>query len=206
MKTIRKIILPIIAIFFIQTNLWSQEGLWKINPEYSVAIPTGALKNLTDKTSLRGWNVSALYGVTDQLSVGLATGFQDFYQKYPRTVFHEPGSDFSAVITNSIQVIPIMLKAKYQFSQQGFVQPYASLAAGGNFVQYQKYYGQFVDSRSKFGFAAQPELGINIPIGEMKRTGINLAAAYNFMPFKYNDADGFNHISLKAGVNIPLRR
>jgi outer membrane protein W len=206
MKAINKILLSFIAIVFFQTNLWSQQGAWKLNPEYSVAIPIGGLKNLTDKTSLRGWNVSAMYGITDQASVGLSTGFQDFYQKYPRAIFHEPGSDLSAVITNSIQVIPVMLKAKYQFSQQGFIQPYASVAAGGNFIQYQKYYGQFVDSRSKFGFAAQPELGINIPVGEFKRTGINVAAAYNFMPFKYNDADGLNHISVKAGINIPLQR
>ncbi len=207
MKTVHKLILPSLSILLFQLSAWSQEGRWKLNASYSVGIPVGNLKNLTNEASFRGWNATAMYGVTEQISVGLATGFQDFYQRYPRTILHDEGSDISAVITNSIQVTPIMLKATYHFSQDGRLQPFASLAAGGNFIQYQKYYGQFADSRSKFGFAAQPELGIHIPLSsKLRNIGLNIAAAYNFMPFKYNDADGLHHISAKAGVNIPIRR
>jgi hypothetical protein len=134
-------------------------------------------------------------------------GFQDFYQRFPRTILHGEGSDISAVITNSIQVTPIILKATYQFSNEETLQPFSSLAAGGNFIQYQKYYGQFSDSRSKFGFVARPEIGVHIPLSLKSRNiGIDIVAAYNFMPFKYNDADGLHHIAAKAGVNIPLRR
>ena len=203
MKTTKIIILSII---FFQTNLFSQQGAWKLSPGYSVAIPMGGLKNLVDETSTRGWNASVMYGITDKASVGIASGFQDFYQKYPRETLHDQGSDLSAVISNSIQVIPIMLKGKYNFSNEGVIQPFAALATGGNFIQYQKYYGQFVDSRSKFGFAAQPEIGLHIPISKMRKIGLDVAAAYNIMPFKYNDADGLNHIAVKAGINIPLQR
>ena len=205
MKT-TKIIITILCIIFFQNSSFSQQGAWQLNAGYSVAIPTGNLKNLVDETSLRGWNVAVMYGVTDKASVGIASGFQDFYQKYPREVLHGEGSDLSAVISNSIQVIPIMVKGKYNFSNEGSIQPFAALAAGGNFIQYQKYYGQFVDSRSKFGFAAQPEVGVHIPISKMRKIGLDIAAAYSIMPFKYNDADGLNHISVKAGINIPLQR
>jgi hypothetical protein len=32
MKAINKIVLSFIAIAFFQTNLWSQQGAWKLNP------------------------------------------------------------------------------------------------------------------------------------------------------------------------------
>jgi hypothetical protein len=205
MKT-AKIIVTILAIIIFKTSSWSQQRSWKLTPSYSVAIPVGNFKNLVEETSFRGWSADAMYGINDQVSVGISSGFQDFYQRYPRTILHGEGSDISAVITNSIQVIPIMLKAKYRFSGEGSIQPFASLAAGGNIIQYQKYYGQFVNGNTKFGFTAQPELGVHVPLGKMKIVGINVGAAYNFMPFKYNDADGLNNFSVKAGVSIPLQR
>lgn len=205
MKTLKTAI-TIFSIIVFQTSLFSQQGAWKFSPGYSIAFPTGNLKNLTDKPSPRGWYVSAMYGVNTQASLGIAIGFQDFYEKHPREVFRDEGSDFSTVISNSIQVIPVMLKGKYNFSNEGFIQPFAALAAGGNLIQYQKYYGQFGDTRSKFGFAAQPEVGIYVPVSKMRRIGLEIAGAYNIMPFKYEDADGLNHVSLKAGLNIHLQR
>ena len=180
--------------------------MWRITPGYSVGIPIGGFSDIVEETSTRGWTASVLYGVSDQLSVGLAAGFQDFYQKNPRTVLHNEGSDISAVISNSIQSIPVMLKAKYLFTKDGTLRPFGALAAGANFARYEKYYGQFVDSYSKVGFAAQPEAGIYIPIGTYKKTGLEISAAYNIMPFQIMDTDNLNHLSIKAGVSIPLQR
>lgn len=190
----------------LQNKALSQQGMWRVTPGYSVGIPVGSFSDIVSKTSPRGWSASILYGASDQLSVGLATGFQDFYQKYSRAVLHSSGTDVSAVISNSIQTIPVMLKAKYLFSQGGTLQPFGAIAAGVNFAKYDKYYGQFVDSYSKVRFAAQPEAGIHIPVGEMKKTGIEISAGYNIMPFKYNDAENLNHVSIKAGVSIPMQR
>jgi hypothetical protein len=206
MKNGSKIFASHLLIIAIQNKAWSQQGMWRLTPGYSVGIPVGEFSNIVDKVSPRGWSASILYGVSDQLSVGLAAGWQDFYQKYSRTVLHEEGSDFSAVISNSVQTIPVMVKVKYLFSKEGVIRPFGAIAAGANFARYDKYYGQFVDSRSKIGFAAQPEAGIHIPVGEMKKTGIEISAGYNIMPFKYNDAENLNHVNIKAGVSIPLQR
>jgi len=206
MKTGCKFFIVLISLLVFQIKGFSQQGMWTVTPGYSVGIPVGNFSNIVDKVSLRGWGVSILYGASDQLSVGLATGFQDFYQKYPRTVLHGEGTDVSAVISNSVQTIPVMAKAKYLFSQSGTIQPFGAIAAGVNFAKYDKYYGQFVDSYSKVGFAAHPEAGIHIPVGAAKKAGIEFGAAYNIMPFKYNDAENLNHVSIKAGVSIPMQR
>jgi hypothetical protein len=204
MKKIRLIILFSFSLL-LGAAAYSQQGTWKLNANYSAAFPTGNLKNMFSDPSYRGWSGAILYGATDKLQVGLEAGFQDFYQKTDRAVYHEGGSDVSAVISHSVQTIPLMVKGKYMFTNEGFVRPFASLAVGGNLVQYRKFYGQFSESDTKFGFAAQPELGIHIPVGKTGNTGLHIAAGYNLMPYKFGDADGLNSAVLKAGISFPLR-
>lgn len=206
MKTALKIFIALLSTIVLQNKVWCQQGMWRATPGYSVGIPIGSFSDVVSKTSVRGWSASILYGASDQLSIGLATGFQDFYQKYPRTVLHNEGSDISAVISNSVQTIPLMVKAKYLFTKEGTLRPFTAIAAGVNFGKYDKYYGQFVDSYSKVGFAAQPEAGIHIPVGPYKKTGIEISAAYSILPFKLNDAKNLNHVNVRAGVSIPLQR
>lgn len=197
--------LAFVSLMLLCLGASSQQRSLKLDVNYKAAMPVGNFKNLTDKASFNGWEAAIMYGVTDQVSIGVQTGFQDFYQKYGRQVFHSGGRDLSAVISNSVQVMPLLLKGKYTFTQSRMVQPFVGLGVGGNLVQYTKYYGQFTDARSKFGFMAQPEIGLHMPVGKTKRAGVHIAAAYNYAPFTYNDADGLDHTSLKAGVSIPLR-
>lgn len=183
----------------------AQQGLWKADIDISVGLPLGSFSDAIDQTSGRGGSVGIYYGATDALSIGLEGGFQDFYKKYPRQTFHESGSDLSAVVTNSIQIIPILAKAKYHLKTTGIIQPFVGLGVGGNLIQYQKYYGQFVESQSKFGFAARPEVGIQTPIGRSKLAGVHLLAGYNIMPYKDRDLSNINNAVFKLGVTLPLR-
>jgi len=185
-------------------TLQAQKGSTRLEVSYTVGLPAGNLKHLVDETSFRGAEIGVLFGLNYQLSLGFQTGQQDFYQKFPRQVYHESGSDLSAVVTHSIQVNPIMAKLRYT-SAGSAVQPFASLAAGANLVRYTKYYGVFEDGRSKIGFAAQPEIGVRIPFGAAKRSAFQLAAGYNYMPFRHNDADGLHHAVLKAGLSFSLK-
>jgi outer membrane protein W len=196
--------------FFLSASLlvgaaaFSQQGTWRLNLNYGAAFPGSSMKTMFNDASLRGWSGAVLYGATDQLSVGLQAGFQDFYQKNDRQVLHEDGSDISAVVTHSVQTMPIMLKGQYKFTTEGRVQPFAGLGIGGNLIQYRKFYGQFSENDTKFGFAAQPEVGVHIPVGR-GTTGLQVAAGYNLMPYKYGDADGLNGAFIKAGISFPLR-
>jgi hypothetical protein len=101
--------------------------------------------------------------------------------------------------------MPVMAKVSMNLSSMGPVQPFLSLAAGGNLIQYRKYYGEFSDTRSKFGFAAQPSVGVNVPFSRRGGAAFQLAAGFNYMPFKYNDADGLHHGVVKAGISVPLQ-
>jgi hypothetical protein len=183
----------------------AQQGQFKIDLNYQAGLPVGKLKDVVEETSWRGGEIGFMYGVSDAFSVGLAFGSQDFYQKYPRTVLRSSGQDVSAVISNSIQVMPVMARASMKLAPMGPVQPFVSLGVGGNFIQYRKFYGEFADSRSTFGFAAQPSVGVHVPFSKRSGAGFHIAGGFNYMPFKYNDVDGLHHAVVKAGISVPLQ-
>ena len=172
---------------------------------YSVNVPMGDFKNNISRTSFNGVNADILYHVNPALSVGLATGFHDFYQKYPRDVYKTTDGDVSAVLSYSIQTIPIMAKAQYNFATDGSIQPYVGLGVGGNVITWRQYLGEFGSSNNKFGFAAAPEAGVFFPFRKNGATGLNVSANYNYMPFSYSGFKNLNSLGVNAGITFPLK-
>lgn len=206
MKTSYKIIAVLIAGLFTAGALQAQEGRLNLNINYSINTPTGDFKDFVNKTSYRSWAASLLYGINDKLSVGLGTGFQDFYQKYPRQVYKlEGGGDVSAVLSNSVQAIPLLAQVQYNFTPQARVQPYVGVGVGGNLILYRQYLGEFGSSKNKFGFAARPEAGVFVPFRKGGPAGITLRADYNYMPVNYNDLQGMDNWGAGIGVKFPLQ-
>ena len=184
----------------------AQQGETKLSINYNVALPMGDFKNVVSSSSFRGFNASILHGVSDKLSVGLAAGFQDFYQKYPRELYHfSDGSDVSAVVSYTIQTIPVLAQVKYSFNPESAIQPYAAIGVGGNLVAYNRLFGEFGDQRTKFGFAARPEAGLFIPFRN-RISGFGIGASYNIMPFKEGDFKNLNNVGIHAGFSFPLRK
>jgi len=199
----------LLATAFIATaSAQAQQGELRLTASYSVAIPMGSFKdNTVSKTSFRGIDANLLYGITPQLSVGLTTGFQDFYEKYPRQVYKlEDGSDISAVISNSVQQVPFLATARYDFTPTGMIRPYALAGVGGQFIMNRQFLGEYTnDNTNRFSFAARPEVGVYIPFGKDSHTGINLGAYYNYIPYKRSGIETMNSVGIKLGIGFPLR-
>src|SRR5215203_6911429 len=156
MKRLKIIFSILFTILF--SIIRAQKGETKLNIQYNVAVPMNDFKNFVSATSYRGFNASVLHGISDKVSIGLATGFQDFYQKNSRELYHfSDGSDISAVVTYSIQTIPLLASVKYNFNPDASIQPYAAIGVGGNLIAYNQLFGEFGNQQSKFGFAARPE-------------------------------------------------
>lgn len=187
----------------------AQSDRLTLNLNYNVGIPTGSFKSdVVNDVSARGWTANLMYGINQKLSVGFGTGFQDFYQKYPRAVYKlNDGGDISAVLSNSIQTIPLLAVAQYNFAAGKTIQPYVGLGAGGNVVMYKQYLGEFTNvSRNKFAFAVRPEVGVFIPFRkDNPAAGINVNGAYNYMPYNTDGLENINHVGVGIGVRFPLR-
>lgn len=192
---------------FIPNAIRAQERELQLDLNYAVGIPSGSFKtDAVDKASFRGWTANLMYNITDKISVGLGTGFQDFYQKYPRAVYKlAEGGEVSAVLTNSIQTIPILAQFQYRFMPGKLVQPYVGVGVGGNMIAFDQYLGEFDNSKSSFKFAARPEAGLFIPFRKEGPAGIHVFGAYNYMPYKEDGVENLNNWGVGLGAKFPLR-
>ena len=141
----RLLIVSLLLLTAVPFTAKSQERVLQLDINYAIGIPAGSFRSdLVDKTSSRGWTANIMYNTTNKLSVGLGFGFQDFYQKFPRAVYKlEEGGEVSAVLTNSIQTIPVLAQAQYRFLPGKAVQPYVGLGLGGNIIVYDQWLGEF---------------------------------------------------------------
>jgi outer membrane protein W len=173
---------------------------------YNVNTPVGSsFRNAISNTSFRGANGEITYPINSQLNVGLGVSYSDFYQKYPRQLYSSKDGDISAVLTNSIQITPVLAKVNYNLTKEGSVRPYVGLGAGFNVVNYNQYLGEFPDSKTSVHAAVSGDAGVNIPLSRTKSAGINLGANFNYLPFNYNDVKNLNNWGVHAGVFFALK-
>jgi len=197
----------ILSLFSLHAN--GQKGEWKLDLNYNYSLPVGKFKNdLISNGSPRGFNGAFMYHINNNWSVGLEGGYQDYYQKYPRDVYQTGQHEVtSAVLSNSIQVVPVLLKAK--FSPLGKtaapVQPYISGAAGVSLVDFSQYLGEFGSVTNNAGLTAQGGVGVVIPFGRYSLSGINIGADYNYIRYSNYGYSNLNNLGFHAGVTFPLR-
>ena len=205
MKIFKILAVPMLS-FLIVMNASAQQGEVRMTASLAGATPIGQFKDLVDKTSLRGVDIAISYGINDQLGIGLNVGFQDFYQKFPRALYKlSDGSDISAVLTNSVQTIPFLATARYNFIPGGTIQPYVSAGAGGAAVLNKQYVGEYPNEINKISFAARPSAGVYIPFKKGGETGLNLAVNYTFIPYKQDDISNLSYVGFTLGVGFPMR-
>lgn len=192
------------TVLSVNLSLGQQRVMMEAN--YSINVPSGNFKNYIEKASFRGWNATIAYRVSEKLSIGGTVGFQDFYQKNERALYkNSDGADISAVVTNSIQTIPVLASIQYALMSEGLIQPYIGLGIGANMIMHTEYYGQFGSDQNKLGFAARPQAGVFIPFHTERQLGANLAVVYNLMPYKSNGVENLNNWGVNLGVKFPLR-
>jgi len=185
----------------------AQQGSLKLGLNYNYSFPVSGFKNdLISNNSPRGFMGELMYSFNNKLSGGLLFGFQDYYQKYPRTIYHLSNTqDISAVLSNSVQTTPVLLKAKYFLTPSSYIKPYVSLAAGANLIDFKQYFGEFGSSSTSVGFHAQGGAGVLIPFKKTSTSGINIGGSYDYAPYKKNGYKDLSSVNLQAGVVIELR-
>jgi len=209
MKNILKLLALVVAIPFASTVMAQDRGEATMHLNYSYGLPLGSFKNdIVGNNSPRGASGDIMFSLNKKFSLGIASGYQDFYQKYPRGTYKlNDGSDISAVISNSVQTVPILAKGMYKplGDKYSFVQPYVSLGAGMNLVDFRQYLGEFGNSTNSVSFQAQAGAGIEIPFGRLSKSGFQIGAAYNYIPYTKNGYNNLNSLAIEAGVHFPLR-
>ena len=204
MKNIIAFVILISAVAVL-SDVQAQDRLM-LKVGYNTGMPVGTFKDYMGKNSFRGYRGEILYPVSEQLKVGLGISYNDFYEKLPRQQYQTSEGTLSAVVSNSIQTTPIMIKGEYELTKSGWIRPYVGVGAGFNLVSYARYFGEFNDKKTGFKPAVGGEAGVNIPFNkETRMSGINLGGHYNYLPFKYNELTNLNNWGIHAAVYFPLK-
>ena len=150
-----KIIFAAFAVICMSQSVSGQKNAFSLDFNYNYSMPLGSFKSdIISNNSPRGFMGGLMYSFSDKRSAGLGFGFQDYYQKYPRALYQLGKSqEVSAVLTNSLQTIPILLQAKYYPLSATYLKPYISLGAGANLIDFNQYLGQFGSSATMSDFA-----------------------------------------------------
>ncbi|HWB26633.1 MAG TPA: outer membrane beta-barrel protein [Chitinophagaceae bacterium] len=209
MKRKLKIIIATLVLGAVSATGRAQKGDVKFNLDYNYSMPMGNFKNnIISNASPRGGTGEIMYSLSNKVAIGGLAGYQDYYQKYPRALYKTgPNETTSAVLTNSIQSIPVMAKVNYMplGSSGAPVQPYLSGAAGFTFIGFKQYLGEFGSSDNAVSFAAKAGAGVFIPFGKLSAAGVSVGADYNYVPYNKNGFGSLNSLNVHAGVYFPLR-
>lgn len=189
----------------------SAQSKVKMELSYNISAPVGSFKNdYISQTSFRGATGEISYIFNPKFSLGLQSGYQNYYQKYDRAVYKLDGDQtVSAVLTNSMDITPVLLRGT--FSPLGNhasakLQPYVSAGAGVNLVNYGQYLGQFGGTEASSPFAAQLGAGLQIPFGSSRnQTGFKIGVSYNYSSYNHNEIAHLNNIGVNAGVVFGLK-
>lgn len=188
-------------------HVGSRNGPSKLSLDlnYGISLPLGDLHSYIDKTSFNGWNARLMYHFNPRLAAGLAFGFYDFYQKLPRALYEDKNTTISAVQSRTLQYVPIQPTFLYTpQGGQGGIQPYAGLGIGGALVSYNKYWGEFADSKDRFAFSLSPLAGIMVPLSKTSPVKLNVGVKYNYTPFSYNEIHNLSSVEADVGISLHL--
>jgi hypothetical protein len=192
------------AILLLALDSAKAQSSLQMNIGYEVNIPSGSFRNYVTDPAYKGFTAGIAYPVTSQLSLGVRVGYNDYYQKYPRKVYDDgKGSAVSAVVSNSIQQIPIMIDADYTILKKGRIRPYIAGGGGMNLISFDQYLGEFDNPQSKVKPTVFGDAGIYIPLSQYSSTAIKVGGGYQYAPF--TSGIDLNNWGIHAGVRFDLR-
>jgi len=203
-----KYICTLLAGTLLTATLFAQETPLKLNINYNYSFPLSNFKkDAVENSSPRGFTGNLMYNTSSKLAVGLGIGYQDYYEKTGRQTYkYGQSQDISAVVSNSIQQIPVM--ARVEFTPGGgntMVLPYVSIAAGANFVNYDQFLGQFVNHASATGFRGQAGLGVKIPFGKNSGWGADIGGTYDYAPLKKWGFKDVSSANVHGGIYFSIK-
>jgi len=193
-----------IILLFSCPALHAQDQL-QVTAGYNINVPAGSFRDYVTHPAYKGFNVGLAYPINPQLSVGLSFGYNDYYQKYPRQTYDDgKGSTISAVVSNSVQQIPLLLTANYTLVKKGFIRPYVGAGGGVNFVTFDQYLGEFNDPQTKTKWALKGEAGFYIPLSSYSSTAIKVGGSYNYSPYNSDGVKNLDTWGIEAGIRFPI--
>jgi hypothetical protein len=202
-----RITIGVLVILMCVSAAHAQNEL-QLNANYNINFPaSSSFRQLTNHPAYKGFTAGLAYAIdSNRIRIGLSVGYNDYYQKFPRQVYSNgPGSDISAVVSNSIQQVPLLVTVDYTFLKGlARIRPYIGVGAGVNFITFDQYLGEFDNPVNNTKFAARGEAGILIPLSIYSSTAIRIGGSYNYAPLNKYGINNLNNWGVQAGITFPI--
>lgn len=156
-----------------------------LNLNYQISVPIGDLKDYVDKASFRGFNLEYHNYLSERVSLGIAIGWDVYYQDKKNATgnFRFSGNDDIYTMTGNqyryVNTVPMLLVPRYYFTDQNTsVRPFAGLGIGTSWTEKRLELGQYASTISRWQFNIAPEIGMYVPIND--QFALNFGAKYAY--------------------------
>ena len=155
---------------------------------YQFSVPIGETANYTSPVSWRGFGLDVMTWVRRDLSVGLAFGWNVFFNNTTSTISYR-GTEITGNQDRALNVWPTLFNFRWfpKISSNRDLQPYIGANVGGYIIERYIAIGQSAFQETHFHFGVAPEIGVFFqnPVGAIFLNGrYNMAFAAGGVPFQ----------------------
>ncbi|HBI67290.1 MAG TPA: hypothetical protein DDY40_11905, partial [Barnesiella intestinihominis] len=154
-----------------------------------------------------GMNFEGGYYVMPKMAIGAFISYHTNNKYIDRqTLMLKSNSALTTDQQHSLFQLPFGLLAKYRFTTDGILEPYATVKLGANYSRMSSYLQAWEIYDDTWGFTVSPEIGVSIFPNPSVRYGFHVALYYNYATNKSKvltyDIDGRNNIGFRLGVSF----
>lgn len=162
-----------------------------------LTLPLGKTAQFIPRAGLQGFAVSFRYYVKDNIGVGAGASFDGLSKKDSGTTDYQDLT-ITAVHTKQLSFTTLLAKAYYAFRGKKTFEPYVAVGAGAALAAQRLVTGYSALTDSRWHFAATPEVGVHVDIGQLVLLG---AARVTFLPgSEAAPSQTFANISLGVAI------
>ncbi|MGL5682227.1 MAG: outer membrane beta-barrel protein [Marinifilaceae bacterium] len=154
-----------------------------LNVNYQIGVPFSKTHDFISNASFRGADIEYHSFLGNNMSIGLALGWNVYYKKYDNKTQDFFLNHEEYTITGKqyryINTVPLLLIPRYYFTDNSALfRPYLGVGVGTCWSEYKLEVGQYSSRTSRWEFQVSPEIGTLIHIND--QMAVNLGARYNF--------------------------
>jgi hypothetical protein len=169
---------------------------------YQLGIPVGNTHAYISDVEWRGIGVDLAWMLKPTISIGLALGWNVFYQNLNTTITYLPGNKtpgfaISGNQDRSFNFFPLLADVRFLPRLKNGVRPFLGLGIGGYITTQYLGIGLTAYKQTAFQFGLAPELGILVPVEG--GAAVQFSVRYN-MAFAGGGIDFQQWVGLSLGV------
>ncbi len=190
----------IVIVFFLVgfTNIVSAQSSFSATYHYGT-LGSKDLNEFIKKDSWRGMDFEFQYMLKPQVSIGLLTGYQHFFEKRPRATYTNGTSAINAVTWRYFSDVPLLVTSKYYFKESG-LKPYLGVGMGLSFSKQEIQVGDYLASENSTNFALMAEGGLQYNVNS--NFGLLFNTKYHYRPYNPNQFSTHNIGYLTVGLGL----